>query len=199
MVTGRIPFRGEYEQAILYAIMNNEPEPVTGLRTGVPLELEGIIAKALAKDPEDRYQNIEDLQVDLKRIIKKMDTPGSQPSVSRESGTLDRTKKIPVLRKRVGWIAAGLSVILIIAGLLVFRSPSDLIDSLAILPFVNPNQTEDVAWLSTGIPETVITSLQQIPKLRVISFLTLLERYKESQPTLEDVKRHYQVRAVAQG
>jgi serine/threonine protein kinase/tetratricopeptide (TPR) repeat protein len=199
MITGQLPFKGEYEQAILYAIMNQEPEPITGLRTGVPLELEGIIAKALAKDPDDRYQHVEDLQVDLKRLMKKMDTPGSKTSDSRDPATLERTKKIPVLRKRVGWIAGGLAVILIIAGLLVFRSPSDLIDSLAILPFVNQNQNQDVAWLSTGIPETVITSLQQIPNLRVTSFLTLLERYKNDQPTVDEVRRDYRVRAVAKG
>jgi tetratricopeptide (TPR) repeat protein len=69
---------------------------------------------------------------------------------------------------------------------------------LAVLPFVNQSD-ESVAWLSTGIPETVITSLQQIPDLRVTSFLSLLERYGDTQPSVEEVKRQYNVRAVAKG
>ena len=54
MITGKLPFMGEYEQAVSYAIVNEEPEPITALRTGVPMELERIVNKALAKKPADR-------------------------------------------------------------------------------------------------------------------------------------------------
>src|SRR3970282_2030439 len=40
LLTGQLPFKSEYEQTILYSIFNEEPEPPTGLRTGVPMELE---------------------------------------------------------------------------------------------------------------------------------------------------------------
>ena len=39
MITGRVPFQGDHAQAVTYAILNSDPEPITGLRTGVPLEL----------------------------------------------------------------------------------------------------------------------------------------------------------------
>ncbi|MCK4546379.1 MAG: serine/threonine-protein kinase [Candidatus Eisenbacteria sp.] len=71
MVTGRLPFRGDYEQAVVYSILNEEPEPMTALRTGVPMELERIVAKAMAKTPGERYQHVDEIPVDL-RAIKMM-------------------------------------------------------------------------------------------------------------------------------
>jgi serine/threonine protein kinase len=65
MITGQLPFKGDYEQAITYSILNDEPEPITALRTGVPMTVEGIIIKALVKDPKHRYQHIDELPVDL--------------------------------------------------------------------------------------------------------------------------------------
>ncbi len=199
MITGRLPFKGEHHQAIMYAIQNQTPDPVTGLRTGVPLELERILTKALAKVPEERYQNVVDLQVDLKALGKREETSGLHPSASSEVYLESKAKKSSSTAKKIGLIAVGLAAVLAVAALLIFRAPSDTIDSLAILPFVNQSDDESVAWLSTGIPETVITSLQQIPDLRVTSFMSLMERYGASQPSVEDVKRHYDVRAVAKG
>ena len=51
MLTGQLSFKGDYEQAVVYSILNEKPEPVTGLRTGVPMELERIVDKAMAKSP----------------------------------------------------------------------------------------------------------------------------------------------------
>ncbi|MFC1554914.1 protein kinase [candidate division KSB1 bacterium] len=68
MITGQLPFKGEYETAIVYSIINVDPEPLTGVRTGVPMDFEKIINKLLAKDPDDRYQNIIELPVDLKNV-----------------------------------------------------------------------------------------------------------------------------------
>ncbi len=65
MVSGRLPFEGENEHGILYAIINSEPEPLTALRVGLPVELDRIVAKAMAKEPGQRYQHVDDLQVDL--------------------------------------------------------------------------------------------------------------------------------------
>ena len=68
MITGQLPFKGDYEAAVSYAIMHEEPEPLTALRTGVPISLDGIIAKALAKEADTRYQHVDELPVDLKGI-----------------------------------------------------------------------------------------------------------------------------------
>ena len=66
MITGRPPFEVETEQGISYAILHQEPEPLTALRSGVPVELDRIVAKCLAKDPGERYQHIDDALVDLR-------------------------------------------------------------------------------------------------------------------------------------
>ncbi len=49
MVAGVRPFKGEYDQALAYEIVQEEPEPLTAVRAGVPMELEFIVGKCLAK------------------------------------------------------------------------------------------------------------------------------------------------------
>ena len=68
MVSGHAPFRGETEASVARAILDDEPEPLTSVRTDVPVELDRIVAKALRKSPGDRYQHVEDLLVDLRRV-----------------------------------------------------------------------------------------------------------------------------------
>jgi serine/threonine-protein kinase len=68
MVTGRMPFAGDYEQAVVYGILNAEPEPLTALRTGVSMDLESIVSKLLRKDSRHRYQTAADLIADLENI-----------------------------------------------------------------------------------------------------------------------------------
>jgi serine/threonine protein kinase len=71
MVTGQLPFNGEYAQAVIYSILNEEPEPITGLRSRIPLELERIVNKCLSKECADRYQHLDELIVDLRRLKEK--------------------------------------------------------------------------------------------------------------------------------
>ena len=72
MVCGQRPFQGVYDKALLYEIVHEEPEPLTGLRTGVPVELEFMIGKCLAKNAEQRYQNTADIIVDLSNLAEKL-------------------------------------------------------------------------------------------------------------------------------
>ena len=58
MLTGQLPFKGDYEQAILYLILNENPESISTLRARVPGELEKIINKTLVKDPEKRFDSM---------------------------------------------------------------------------------------------------------------------------------------------
>jgi len=72
MVSGQRPFRGEYDRAVMYSIVSEEPEPLTSLRTGVPMELEWIVGKALAKDRERRYQSGIEFIVNLENLATKL-------------------------------------------------------------------------------------------------------------------------------
>ena len=77
MVRGQRPFQGVYDQALVYEIVNQEPEPLTGVRTGVPMELEWMVGKCLAKDREDRYNHAEDMMLDLRTLAEKLKSGGS--------------------------------------------------------------------------------------------------------------------------
>ncbi len=83
MISGRLPFPGDYEQAIVYGILNEDPESLTGLRAGVPLAMDGVIAKMLAKDRALRYQHVDELPADLKAIDLGSTLRTSRISTSR--------------------------------------------------------------------------------------------------------------------
>jgi serine/threonine protein kinase len=71
MATGKLPFMGERDQAITHQILSDDAEPISSLRTGIPLDLERIINKCLEKDPSNRYQHVVDLAVDLRNVRKE--------------------------------------------------------------------------------------------------------------------------------
>ncbi len=79
MLTQRSPFEADYEQAIGYGILNEDPEPVTALRSGLPTELDRLLGKALAKDRAERYQHADEMLADL-RILQKQSGARKMPS-----------------------------------------------------------------------------------------------------------------------
>ncbi|PYQ64091.1 MAG: hypothetical protein DMF53_08375 [Acidobacteria bacterium] len=103
MVSGRTPFGGEYEQAMIYAILNEPPRPLDGDKA-FPPELAATIEKALAKDPAKRYATAEAMDEDLAYVPL---APGSSGDA--------RTRPIQLRRPRgrILWIAA--TVILLVA------------------------------------------------------------------------------------
>jgi eukaryotic-like serine/threonine-protein kinase len=65
MATGEQPFPGESMTAVSYKVVHTEPVPPRRLNPSIPLKLEGIILKCLAKNPDERYQTGEELARDL--------------------------------------------------------------------------------------------------------------------------------------
>jgi len=91
MLTGSTPFQGDYEQAVVYSILNEEPKPITDLRSGIPKELERIVIKSLAKDPNERYQHLDELITELKNVkshIKTYTNTGSESSLSKQLSSI---------------------------------------------------------------------------------------------------------------
>ena len=78
MLTGQVPFKGEYEQAVIYAILNEEPRIIKELQENIPLHISHIIERTLKKNSEERYQKTEDLIEDLKTDYK------SEPSIKEK-------------------------------------------------------------------------------------------------------------------
>ncbi len=74
MTTGEAPFRGEYEQAVSYAIVNEAPKPIRSLRSDVPVEVERVIEKTLAKDLNGRYQTVTELLGALQSLKRQFES-----------------------------------------------------------------------------------------------------------------------------
>ncbi|MEJ2720363.1 MAG: serine/threonine-protein kinase, partial [bacterium] len=96
MITGRRPFPGEYDQAVLYRIINEAPEPPTAIRTGVPPELERIVLKALEKRADERYQHADDMLGDLRKLRRTIAAAeGSSVTAPAPPPTMDRGDREP--------------------------------------------------------------------------------------------------------
>ena len=68
MLTGEQPFKGDYEQAVIYSILHEEPEPMIRLRADIPKELVDIVDKSMNKDLNERYSSVADLLLDLENL-----------------------------------------------------------------------------------------------------------------------------------
>ena len=122
MLIGRTPFEGEREQAVLYGIVQEEPEPITSQRARVPLDLDWVVGKALAKDAGERYQHIDEMLVDLRAVARQVaeESDTGRPS-KRPTTKVRREAPARARRRRLAWalgIAAG-AVVLTMAGLAV--------------------------------------------------------------------------------
>jgi hypothetical protein len=68
-LAGATPFRRETEVAVLWAHMREKPSPVTELRPELPGAVDLVLARAVAKDPANRYPNARELVDDLRRAL----------------------------------------------------------------------------------------------------------------------------------
>ena len=137
MLTQRTPFAAEYEQAIAYGILNEEPEPVTALRSGLPTEIDRVLSRALAKDPAERYQHADDLVVDLRKLARPAKSsasaavPPAAVGVERPpegpSGPVNTGR--PIWRKALPWaLGMGFAALLLVG--VVNREPPQTIPYL---------------------------------------------------------------------
>src|SRR5712692_9888638 len=73
LVAGQAPFGGTTRSDLIAALLEREPPPLARFTPEAPAELERIVMKALAKDPDERFQTARDLLIDLKRLKQKLD------------------------------------------------------------------------------------------------------------------------------
>ena len=185
MITGRAPFKGEYEQAVLYSIMNEKPEPLTALRTGVPLDLEQIVNKTLAKSPSDRYQHVDDLLVDLKHIYNTLETTGKNTTAQVE------TKRKGQKYFKKYFVATAALALVIVTFFLVkpfFVKEITPLEAKPIVVISFKNQTGDPTYdyLQEAIPNLLITKLEQSKYFRVISWERIYDLLKQlGKPDIE--------------
>ena len=164
MLTGQRPFKGEYPEPMMYAIVNEEPDSLAQYLNNVPESLQSIIDKLLKKDPEERYQNVLDMLKDLKKFVKDDDFAVIKPRL---------TIKRLFHRKRnyvYGLTAFVLVLIIYLTVGKTFLFPDQILqNSIAVLPLENINNDPEQEWFSDGMTDGLITNLAQISQLKVIS------------------------------
>ena len=149
MLTGKLPFKGDYEAAILYDIVHANPESVQSSKPEVPQKLVEIVDHCLEKDKSKRYLSTSEIIEDLKSLQ-------SDSKIIEESGSSNNRASQPVPasidnsdpqsekkrnRKKLILFASSLTVIVLIISFFFFsdKSDSDVVITdtkmLVVLPF----------------------------------------------------------------
>jgi eukaryotic-like serine/threonine-protein kinase len=181
MATGRQAFDGSTSAVIFHSILAGEPAPATERNPALPKGIEEIIRRALEKDRELRYQSAAGIMADLKRAKRDLHAPVSAAPAA-EAATTART-----MAGRASKAARSSST-----------KHASAIDSLAVLPLENASGDPEAEYLSDGIAETLINTLAQLRKIRVVP-RALAFRYRGPAVDTLAAGRDLGVRAVLTG
>jgi tetratricopeptide (TPR) repeat protein len=181
LLTGQLPFKGEHHAAIIYSIINEEPQPVARFNNQVSAKLEDIVFKALTKDRDERYQHIDDLLADLRREKKSLEYT---KTVQITPATVTPKPK----KKLLPFIIPGSVVFILILIFLILKpfkfevvSEKGAIakeNSLAIMYFENLVDREDKERLGEIVTNLLITGLSESQYLNVVSSQRLYDILK---------------------
>jgi len=137
MITGHLPFHGDHEAAMIYLIVNEEPESLKNYVPDAQRELLHILDWALEKDREERYQTVHDMLIELRRL--KKDSSRVSRQIHYDTPVPGTALPVPVVEgKKWGskrlWVGvAGLALLCVITLLLLLlRTPATRL---------NPNRT----------------------------------------------------------
>jgi serine/threonine protein kinase/Tfp pilus assembly protein PilF len=196
MVAGRAPFDGPTPIDVMTQVLDRDPRPLTSFSYGAPVELQRIVAKAMRKDREERYQTVKDLLIDLKSLKRELEATTTQSySTNAETSSGSRIAVAPstassiepmVIRaissaeyivseikshKRGFLLSLIALALLVIATLTFVPNRHHPIESIAVLPFVTQNDESqtgpDTAMLGDAITDSIINDLSQLPNLDV--------------------------------
>jgi len=220
MVTGQVPFKSGYDQAVIYHILHETPEPVRTLRPEVSAELEQIIEKTMSKAPDQRYSTAEALIEDLIEVKESIAASPKAP--------LSGTRRDPSpSRKRIGVYAVAASLILFLAGYAIFdrfigppasqKSATDGVGTgdrassaasdwetpvpertIAVLSFTNMSTDEEQEYFCDGIAEDIINDLTQVDGLRVVA-RTSAFAYKGKTDDVREIGKKLNASVVLEG
>jgi tetratricopeptide (TPR) repeat protein len=178
MLTGKKPFKGDFDEVMFYAVLHTNPESVSNLNPEISPGLEKIIQKAMAKNPKDRYQSVGDMIDDL------FDEKGnSDRTIIGLAKILGRVKIFST--SKLGIISLISTVIVIILFYIlpisVKESPSISreLRSLVIMNFKNNTGDEDLDYLGRNISDLMIADLNQSPFMDLLNENKLYEILSE--------------------
>ena len=175
MLTGRMAFGSGTLREVLIRQTEGTPTPVAVLRPEVPPAVVGIVDRALAKAPAERYQTAGAMAADLRVAAGeplRTPTPPEGALPAWRGGEADRTAQAPAWG---GWLIGAAAVVLL--ALLVTRfwlgrrqpDPPDAPASVAVLPLATDGSGAEDAYLSEGLSEEITGRLAQVPGIKVIS------------------------------
>ena len=176
MVAGRTPFRGESSADLVSAILSSEPAKITQRKPAEVQATYGILRRALAKDPADRYPNARELRRDLRRA-------GAELAGTRGWGVdpaPTQPIRIPGADRRDA------------------QQVKDWETSIAILPLKDLSPEQNQEYFCSGMTEELIFLLTRVPGLRVASRESAF-RLLGGQETSREVGRRLGVANVLQG
>ncbi len=195
MATRRRPFLQESAPRLIYAILHEAPPAPSAIDKAIAPALDGIILKALDRDPKRRYQSATELRVDLERL------GGSAPLRAAP-------RRAPVVVR--WWLPAVAGAFLALAAVLLLFNVGGLKErllgrfmpthtrSLAVLPLANLSGNPEQEYFADGITEELITSLAKIGALRVTSRTSVM-RYKGTTRPIPEIAHALGVDAVVEG
>jgi serine/threonine-protein kinase len=165
-LTGRRPFEAESITTVIYKIINEEPPAISEIKKGLPAGFEKIINRALAKDPNERYQNCKQLVEDLRNLDKLSDktiavTVAKELPVPDEEEEEEEVPKKEKKKRRLGLIL-GITIpaaLIILAGGAYFYN-----EQTGKLPFVNDVVEKIGGWLGLSQPSLTIEEKLQMAK-----------------------------------
>jgi serine/threonine protein kinase/Tfp pilus assembly protein PilF len=172
MITGQLPFKGEYEAAVIHSIVSETPEPLARYKASVPEELQRIVDKALEKDVSTRYQSAADMVADLRGLRKEAKVVLM---------VKPKTRLLPfIVPASVVFIIALLFLILKPFQVQVVPEKSAIAkeNSLAIMYFDNLVDTEDKERLGEIVTNLLIADLSESEYVNVVSSQRLYDILK---------------------
>jgi serine/threonine protein kinase/Tfp pilus assembly protein PilF len=178
MLTGKKPFDSDYEQALVYSILNEHPKPLRESRPEVPEVLDQIIGKAMAKGKEERYQSAQQLLADF-RVARGVGETGGTIAAAEAAR---RTKQRRLIKRAIISIAT-LAVVLL--GLFVVwpMVQDQLLASnprtIAVISFENQTGDKSQDHLRVVLQEAIITSLEQSKYIRVTTRQRMVDILKQ--------------------
>jgi TolB-like protein/predicted Ser/Thr protein kinase len=187
MASGRLPFGGGSLMALAGAIAN---EPYVPLSGQVPVGIQALIGRCLAKDPSQRYHNGGEVRAAIETLS------GGGPA--RTTGQATRRFWLPAAA--IALLALGLVVALNgeLRDRILGRAGGPRIRSLAVLPLANLSGDSTQEYFADGMTEELITALAPIPSLNVKSRTSIM-RFKNSKEALGTIAKALGVDVIVEG
>jgi len=163
MLAGQAPFKGDTDSDVVAEILKTEPQPLSQAVPGVPPELSRIVARAMRKNRDERYESAALMLDDLRNLRDDL-------SFRAKLGSSGRASWISGMRRRilVGLAAAAALALGVVAWRTTIRTAaSPHPRSLAILPFHNIRPDAATDFLGFSLADAIITKLGSISLLTV--------------------------------